>query len=47
MSSHSLASATTPDLAFISQQLFTAILWVDDSLVIEWINAQVEAATGY
>lgn len=42
MSSHSLASATTPDLAFISQQLFTAILWVDDSLVIEWINAQVE-----
>lgn len=42
MSSHSLASATTSDLAFISQQLFTAVLWVDDSLNVEWVNAQVE-----
>ncbi|ERL55083.1 two-component system sensor histidine kinase NtrB [Psychrobacter aquaticus] len=32
----------TPDLAFISQHLFTAILWVDDTLSITWLNAQAE-----
>ena len=32
----------TPDLAFISQHLFTAILWVNDELVITWLNAQAE-----
>lgn len=42
MTAHSVASATSPDLAFISQQLFTAVLWVDDSLTIRWLNAQVE-----
>ncbi len=42
MISHLAASARTPDLAFISQQLFTAILWVDESLHIKWVNAQAE-----
>ncbi len=42
MTNNSLVSATVPDLAFISQQLFTAILWVDESLHIKWVNAQVE-----
>ena len=32
----------TPDLAFISQHLFTAILWVDEDLSITWLNAQAE-----
>lgn len=32
----------TPNLAFISQHLFTAILWVSDELVITWLNAQAE-----
>ena len=32
----------TPDLAFISQHLFTAILWVNDELSITWLNAQAD-----
>ena len=32
----------TPDLSFIAQHLFTAILWVNDELSITWINAQAE-----
>lgn len=31
-----------PDFAFISQHLFTAILWVDSDLTIKWINTQAE-----
>ena len=34
--------ADAPDLAFISQYLFTAILWVDNDLTIRWINGQAE-----
>ncbi|MGO1375248.1 MULTISPECIES: two-component system sensor histidine kinase NtrB [unclassified Psychrobacter] len=33
---------STPDLAFISQHLFTAILWVNEELSITWLNAQAE-----
>ena len=33
---------STPDLAFISQHLYTAILWVNDDLTITWLNAQAE-----
>ena len=29
-------------LAFMSQHLFTAVLWVDEALVIQWINPQTE-----
>ena len=32
----------TADLIFISQHLFTAILWIDDELSITWLNAQAE-----
>lgn len=32
----------TPDLAFISQHLYTAILWVNNDLTITWLNAQAE-----
>ena len=32
----------TPDLAFIAQHLFTAILWVNDELSITWLNTQAE-----
>lgn len=35
-------SPSAPDLAFVSQHLFTAILWVDDTLSIRWLNPQVE-----
>ncbi len=42
MTTHSPDPTTTPDLSFISQQLFTAILWVDEALKINWINPQVE-----
>jgi len=42
MTINSVPAATVPDLAFISQQLFTAVFWVDGSLDIEWVNAQVE-----
>lgn len=31
-----------PDLAFITQHLFTAVLWVDEALRIKWLNAQAE-----
>ena len=33
---------STPDLAFISQHLYTAILWVDNDLRVTWLNAQAE-----
>ncbi|WP_350558871.1 ATP-binding protein [Psychrobacter sp. CAL346-MNA-CIBAN-0220] len=39
---HSILAEPTPNLAFISQHLFTAILWVDDTLRITWLNAQAE-----
>ena len=42
MTTHLKAVRPTPDLAFISQHLFTAILWVDDTLSITWLNAQAE-----
>lgn len=42
MSIEPIVTATTPDLAFMSQHLFTAILWVDESLRIKWINTQTE-----
>ena len=32
----------TPDLSFIAQHLFTAILWVNDELSITWLNTQAE-----
>lgn len=35
-------SNATPDLAFMLQQLFTAILWVDQELCITWLNPQAE-----
>lgn len=42
MTADSITKKPTPDLAFISQHLFTAILWVDDSLSITWLNTQAE-----
>lgn len=42
MTTHLRTAKPTPDLAFISQHLFTAILWVDDTLSITWLNAQAE-----
>ncbi|MBO1529910.1 two-component sensor histidine kinase [Psychrobacter sp. F1192] len=33
---------TMPDLAFISQHLYTAVLWVSNDLSIIWLNAQTE-----
>ena len=36
------AATTLPDLTFLSQHLFTAILWVDESLQIRWLNTQAE-----
>ena len=42
MTADSITEKPTPDLAFISQHLFTAILWVNDDLVITWLNAQAE-----
>lgn len=36
------SSSPTPDLAFISQHLFTAIFWVDEALRITWLNPQAE-----
>lgn len=46
MTSHSDISDTTdsatPNFAFMSQQLFTAVICVDESLHIRWLNAQVE-----
>ena len=37
-----VAASPTPDLTFISQHLFTAILWVDSTLSIQWLNSQTE-----
>lgn len=42
MTADFLSAKPTPDLAFISQHLFTAILWIDDELSITWLNAQAE-----
>ena len=42
MSTHLIGVDNTPDLAFISQHLFTAILWVDETLHIKWLNTQAE-----
>ena len=42
MTADFISAKPTPDLAFISQHLFTAILWVDDELAIVWLNAQAE-----
>ncbi|WP_218688944.1 nitrogen regulation protein NR(II) [Psychrobacter sp. BF1] len=42
MSIRPITAETTPDLAFISQHLFTAVLWVDESLDIKWLNTQTE-----
>lgn len=35
-------SSPTPDLAFTSQHLFIAILWVDEALRITLLKAQTE-----
>ena len=42
MTTHLTTAKSTPDLAFISQHLFTAILWVNEELSITWLNAQAE-----
>lgn len=42
MTTHLRTAEPIPDLAFISQHLFTAILLVDDTLSITWLNAQAE-----
>lgn len=42
MTTHLIPTKPTPDLAFISQHLFTAILWINDDLSITWLNAQAE-----
>ncbi len=42
MGTHLTGVDNTPDLAFISQHLFTAILWVDETLHIKWLNTQAE-----
>lgn len=42
MTSHLTTTKLTPDLAFVSQHLFTSILWVDEALSITWLNAQAE-----
>ena len=42
MTTHLIPTKPTPDLTFISQHLFTAILWVNDELSITWLNAQAE-----
>lgn len=42
MTSHLTPTKLTPDLAFLSQHLFTSILWVNDALSIIWLNAQAE-----
>ncbi|MBP2281329.1 two-component system nitrogen regulation sensor histidine kinase GlnL [Psychrobacter sp. PL19] len=36
------SSRPAPDSAFMLQQLFTAILWVDEGLFITWLNPQAE-----
>ena len=42
MTADLISTKPTPDLAFISQHLFTAILWINDELSITWLNAQAE-----
>ncbi len=42
MTADFITTKTTPDLAFVSQHLFTAILWVNDQLSITRLNAQAE-----
>ena len=42
MTTQTDAATTLPDLTFLSQHLFTAILWVDESLQIRWLNTQAE-----
>ena len=42
MTSHLTTEKLTPDLTFVSQHLFTSILWVDETLSITWLNAQAE-----
>ncbi|WP_372844982.1 nitrogen regulation protein NR(II) [Psychrobacter sp.] len=42
MTTHLTTVKPTPDLAFMSQHLFTAILWINDDLTITWLNAQAE-----
>ena len=42
MTADLITAKPTPDLAFISQHLFTAILWINDELSISWLNAQAE-----
>ena len=42
MTANFVSAKPTPDLSFISQHLFTAILWVNDELSITWLNAQAE-----
>ncbi|MDN3453799.1 MULTISPECIES: ATP-binding protein [unclassified Psychrobacter] len=42
MNADFITTKKNPDLAFISQHLFTAILWVNDELSITRVNAQAE-----
>ena len=42
MTADLITAKPTPDLAFISQHLFTALLWINDELSITWLNAQAE-----
>ena len=42
MTADLITEKPAPDLTFISQHLFTAILWIDDELSITWLNAQAE-----
>ncbi|GAA0321110.1 two-component system sensor histidine kinase NtrB [Psychrobacter aestuarii] len=39
---HPHNQVSLPDLAFVAQHLFTAVLWVDAHLKIIWINTQAE-----
>lgn len=42
MTTQLVASSATPDFTFMSQHLFTAIMWVDEALSITWLNPQAE-----
>ncbi len=37
-----LATNATPNFSFVCQHLFTAVLWVDNALMIKWLNPQAE-----
>ncbi|MGM8908720.1 two-component system sensor histidine kinase NtrB [Psychrobacter sp. 1U1] len=37
-----VAPNDVPDSAFIVQHLYTAVLWVNDDLIITWLNGQAE-----